>query len=137
MSDLSFLLYRSETTLAPRSEAANQLLAQARRNNLALGLTGFLHHEENFFFQWLEGPSEPLALMAARMEADPRHSHLTYLWRGTQEQRQFGEWKMGYSTSDDSSILAWLLAHPYAQRESQAYASTVLGFLQDRRARGA
>ncbi|HRO15468.1 MAG TPA: BLUF domain-containing protein [Paracoccus sp. (in: a-proteobacteria)] len=132
MTDLAFLLYRSETTMPPLSDAARDLLATARRVNAGLGLTGFLHHEDGFFFQWLEGPAEPLDMIAGRLEADPRHFNLTWLWRGTETGRQFAGWKMGYSTRDDSSIMGWLVAHPVAQRERQAYAASVLAFLQER-----
>lgn len=132
MTDLSFLLYRSETDMPPLSDAARDLLATARHCNAELDLTGFLHHEDGFFFQWLEGPTPALDMIAARMERDARHFNMTYLWRGTQNARQFAGWKMGYSTRDDSSIMGWLLSHPAAQSERRAYAATVLAFLQER-----
>lgn len=134
MTELSFLLYRSETTMQPDSDEARQLLATARHVYAELDLSGFLHHEDGFFFQWLEGPTEPLELIAGRLERDPRHFNLAYLWRGTQDDRQFDGWSMGYSTRMDSSIFNWLAEHPVAQRERRAYAATVLSFLQHRRA---
>ena len=134
MNDLSFLLYRSETEMRPNSEAAGELLDSARRVNAEQALSGFLHHEDGFFFQWLEGPAAALDMVAGRMERDPRHHSLTYLWRGTQNDRQFGDWRMGYSSAAGSSILKWLAEHPVAQRERRAYAASVLAFLQERNA---
>lgn len=131
---ISFVLYRSETRMPPNSEASRQLLETARRVNAELDLTGFLHHEDGFFYHWLEGAAEPLAMICGRMERDPRHTNLTYLWRGTQDRRQFGGWRMGYSTSSDSSLLTWLANDPVAQRETRAYANTILSFLQHRNA---
>ena len=54
--------------------------------------------------------------------------------RVTQDRRQFGGWRMGYSTSSDSSLLTWLANDPVAQRETRAYANTILSFLQHRNA---
>ena len=133
MTDLAFVLYRSETDIRPNSDAARNLMDTARHVNSTLGLTGFLHHEDGFFFQWLEGPAEPLAEICGRLERDPRHFNLTYMWRGTQDIRHFAGWDMGYSSGANESILSWLAEHSVAQREKLAYAAAVLSFLQHRR----
>lgn len=132
MFDISFILYRSETDVAPGSPMARQILSKAEARNAANDLTGFLHHEENFFFQWLEDPAAPLEEAAMMIQRDPRHRYMTFLWRGAADDRQFGEWRMGYSTCDDDSIMTWLAQNPVAQREKRAYASSVLAFLQRR-----
>ena len=134
MNDLSFLLYRSESDMVPGSDAARDLMATAVRVNTKLGLTGFLHHEDGFFFQWLEGAHDALELIRTRLERDARHSNLTYLWRGTQDIRHFDGWAMGYSTQESGSILAWLAEHSVGVREKLAYSASVLSFLQHRRA---
>ena len=130
MTETSFVLYRSETDLAPGSDAALELAATARRVNAQFGNTGFLHHEEGFFFQWLEGNPEPMRLICGRIERDPRHFAMTYLLQGTRHSRQFSDWDMGYSTGSLGSILTWLADHSVSPRDKTAFAAAVLEFLQ-------
>ena len=132
MTDLAFFLYRSETAMPPNSDAARDLMAQAARINGELQLTGFLHHEEGFFFQWLEGPPEPLDLIVGRLMRDRRHYDVTTLSRAQLAERRFSGWDMGYSTRADRSILAWLADHEVAPYDRRAYAAGVLDFLRER-----
>lgn len=134
MAALSFVLYRSETNLRPNSELARALMETARRGNERFDLTGFLHHEEGFFFQWLEGEPDNLAEIAARIERDPRHSNITYLALGQQPDRQFARWRMGYSTRSEASVLRWMAEHPVVIRERAEYAAGMLAFLREREA---
>lgn len=129
---LSYILYRSETELRPNSDAARALLKSARRENERFDLTGFLHHEEGFFFQWLEGEPDNLGTILSRIERDPRHRNLTYLARGVQADRQFGRWHMGYSTRSEASVLRWMADHPVVIRERTEYAAGMLAFLRER-----
>ena len=62
-------LYRSRTALNARSSDFQAILIAARRRNQELGLTGYLHYEDGHFYQWLEGPAEALAQVAALVEA--------------------------------------------------------------------
>lgn len=134
MTENAFFLYRSETDLQPDSDAARDLLATARRINGELGLTGFLHHEDGCFIQWLEGPAPALDMIGQRIDRDPRHRNITYLSRGLQEGRQFDRWAMGYSTRSGESILGWLADNAVPVRDSRAYAAAVLAFLLKRSA---
>lgn len=121
--------------MLPGSDAARSLMATAVAENIQFNLTGFLHHEDGFFFQWLEGPAQALQTICARLERDTRHFNLSYLWRGTQDIRHFDGWAMGYSTQESGSILAWLADHSVGvRRDKLAYAASVLSFLQHRRA---
>ena len=94
----------------------------------------FLHHADGFFFQWLEGQPDNLAAIMERIERDPRHRNLTYLARGTQAERQFSRWRMGYSTRSEASVLRWLADHPVVIRERKEYAAGMLAFLREREA---
>lgn len=134
MAALSFILYRSDTGMRPNSEASRTLLESARRGNERFDLSGFLHHEEGFFFQWLEGEPDNLAEIMSRIERDPRHENLTYLARGTQGERQFARWRMGYSTRSEASVLRWMADHPIVIRERAEYAAGMLAFLREREA---
>lgn len=132
MTALSFILYRSETDLRPKSEAARMLVKSARQGNERFDLTGFLHHEDGFFFQWLEGQPDNLAEIMSRIERDTRHRTLTVLARGTQSDRQFARWRMGYSTRNDASVLRWMADHPVVIRERAEYAAGMLAFMRER-----
>ena len=131
---VAFILYRSETTLRPNSDAARSLLETARRCNERFDLTGFLHHEEGFFFQWLEGGADNLAQIASRIERDTRHTNVTYLAQGMQPERHFSRWRMGYSTRSQASVLRWMADHPVVIREPAEYAAGMLAFLREREA---
>lgn len=131
MPDLSFVLYRSETGLHHKGEAARALVELARRRNEEHDLTGFLHHDDGFFFQWLEGHPDPLASTMARIELDPRHRNLVHLARGVGQGRRFCD-RMGYSTRADASVLRWLADHAVTVRERTRYATALLSFLQER-----
>ena len=132
MAAFSFTLYRSETDIRPGSDAARALRDTACRNNERFDLTGFLHHDEGFFFQWLEGEADNLAEIMARIERDPRHRNLAFLARGTQAERQFPKWRLGYSTRKDASVLRWMADHPVVIRERKEYAAGMLAFLRER-----
>ncbi|MBB1496602.1 BLUF domain-containing protein [Paracoccus sp. MC1862] len=134
MSALSFILYRSDTGLRPNSDAVRTLMNTARRSNERFDLTGFLHHEDGFFFQWLEGEPDNLAEIMGRIERDPRHSNITCMAHGTQPERQFSRWRMGYSTRSDASVLRWMADHPVVVREPREYAAGMLAFLREREA---
>lgn len=125
-------LYRSETAIRPGSAPAEHLLLRARERNRTMGLTGFLHHEEGFFFQWLEGPAVNLAAVQQIIEDDPLHGAITYLHRGTDAAPEFPDWQMGYSRREDGSVLEWLARDPVAQIEREAYARSILMFLKER-----
>lgn len=131
---LSYVLYRSETDIRPNCDAARVLVQSAKRGNERFDLTGFLHHEEGFFFQWLEGEPDNLAEIMARIEGDSRHRNLTYLARGSQANRQFARWRMGYSTRSEASVLRWMADHPVVIRERAEYAAGMLAFLREREA---
>lgn len=134
MAAISFVLYRSETDLRPGGEPARALVDTARHCNERFDLTGFLHHEEGFFFQWLEGQPDNLAEITARIERDDRHRNMTYLARGTDSARQFSRWRMGYSTRSEASVLRWMAEHPVVIRERAEYAAGMLAFLREREA---
>jgi hypothetical protein len=90
------LIYRSaaQTSLSQRELA--DLLTRARTKNAALGLTGMLLYDAGSFLQVLEGEREPLLALYARILLDPRHTDITKLLDREIDERQFGDWKMGF-----------------------------------------
>lgn len=132
MSAHSFVLYRSETSLTPKSDVTRAMIGSARRSNLEQSLTGFLHHDDGIFFHWLEGDGDSLSLTMERIGRDPRHRNLATLASGPLPQRRFPDCPMGYSTQSDYSLLRWMADHAVTVREQSAYALALLSFLEER-----
>ncbi|MEH3114202.1 BLUF domain-containing protein [Pedobacter terrae] len=81
------------------------LLAQSRRNNTSLGLTGmllymegrFITKTEGRFIQFLEGEKEKVSTMYNSICADERNKSILLLGSGFWHKRSFPAWSMGFS----------------------------------------
>lgn len=80
------------------------LLMNSRATNKRLGLTGILLHSGGQFIQVLEGPEDEVTARYEVITADPRHDHVTLLYRGEIEKRQFPKWTMGYEALSDPLV---------------------------------
>jgi hypothetical protein len=90
---------------APMSDAAfHELLAVARRNNRALGVTGLLLAGDRRFLQALEGPEANVDAIFARIRADDRHRAIVELVRREVELREFGSWDMAFERNGGSRL---------------------------------
>lgn len=89
------LLYIS--TVSP-NEAVDlaTILAIARRNNRASGVTGLLLFNGKRFLQVLEGPPEAISATYDRISRDARHRAPVILARKAISEREFGDWSMGF-----------------------------------------
>jgi len=74
------------------------LLAKCRSNNTEHQITGQLIYSDGTFMQVLEGPRETVDATFARIKKDTRHHNVTLIERSTIDERQFGEWSMGFKT---------------------------------------
>jgi hypothetical protein len=90
------LIYRSAARTRFSQQELAELLTRARTNNEQLGLTGMLLYDDGSFLQILEGEREPLFTLYARILSDPRHNDITKLLEREIDERQFGDWKMGF-----------------------------------------
>lgn len=85
---------------AAREEMSDQkldgILAIARRNNEAAGVTGLLLYHDGSFFQVLEGPKDAVMGIFSMIERDHRHAGVIVLQTKTAETRAFPTWSMGY-----------------------------------------
>jgi hypothetical protein len=70
------------------------ILAAARANNTAEGVTGLLLFHDGNFLQTLEGDEQAVRRIYARIEHDPRHGGCIVLERRSVPSRLFGEWAM-------------------------------------------
>jgi hypothetical protein len=79
------------------------ILATARTHNKAMGLSGAMTFNDNYFAQVLEGDAARLAPLLGRIRRDPRHSDIKILEQTETAQRLFPHWSMAYvDTPDDN-----------------------------------
>ncbi|KNG95202.1 BLUF domain-containing protein [Pseudaestuariivita atlantica] len=108
---MHFCLYTSRARIAPDDPAHADILAVARRNNAALGVTGFLHREGGHFIQYLEGPKAAIDHLLPVISCDPRHGDLTVQTSGALDAPRLGDWQIAW-LGDDALSLGDLLALP-------------------------
>jgi hypothetical protein len=89
-------IYVSSATKLFDEAALLELLRKARGRNALVGVTGMLLYRDGNFMQVLEGPASALDEVLARIERDPRHHGLLVLSSKPIEQREFGDWSMGF-----------------------------------------
>jgi hypothetical protein len=90
------LVYVSTAITAFNDDALRVLLARARANNAALGVSGMLLHQAGTFLQVLEGESAVVDRLYERISHDPRHAHVLLLTRAEIGERNFADWSMGF-----------------------------------------
>jgi hypothetical protein len=89
------LLYASRLSTAAGADAIDSILAQSRRKNPDLGITGVLCHGGKVFMQVLEGGREPVNALYNKIAADTRHEQVILLHYEEIAERRFGNWTMG------------------------------------------
>ncbi len=71
------------------------IVATSQRNNAARQISGIMATSGRMFYQVLEGPSEAVDALYARISADPRHTDVALL-RNQEDvaERLFARWSM-------------------------------------------
>ena len=99
-SDVYRIVYVSRCALRPgrfgSPEAISDILTSSRRNNAAIGITGALAFNGEYFAQVLEGERDVVVDLMQRVERDARHSDVLVVDEGWVKQRDFGGWAMAY-----------------------------------------
>ncbi len=89
------IVYCSTATAGIGSVAVADIIAYARRNNPAHGITGLLVFGGGIFFQWLEGPRDNVRQLYANLCKDPRHESIVLLSEDEEiRDRLFPDWDM-------------------------------------------
>jgi hypothetical protein len=88
--------YVSRAAKALTQESLLSLLQQCLANNEASGVTGMLLYGNDTFLQVLEGEEAVLDALIPKIQDDPRHSKVHFLYRKPIEQRQYLDWSMGF-----------------------------------------
>jgi Sensors of blue-light using FAD len=90
------LIYRSAARARFSQRQLADLLTQARSTNSERGMTGMLLYDDGSFLQVLEGEKEPLLALYGRILLDPRHTEIAKLLEREIDEREFGDWQMGF-----------------------------------------
>lgn len=102
MSGLIRLVYASRANFDPVDSDSGieptvaRILFQSRKNNPREQIGGVLYYGNGYFFQCLEGKSDVVNALAARLMQDPRHSDVEILKVSQVDRRLFRNWSMKY-----------------------------------------
>ena len=126
-------LYRSRATVPARSVADGLIYLRARETNAVLGVTGYLHREDGYYVQYVEGSDFALDWLEAIIRRDPRHVELQTLVRGEIDARRFAGWDMAFTAPDGppgrTSFAVWQGMRNRAERIATASAPQMLEFM--------
>lgn len=106
MNDLHSLVYVSSATRPLSTPELEAILAVARRNNRAAGVTGMLLHCNGNFMQVLEGPLGALEETFQRICRSAAHHEIIELVREPVAAREFSDWSMAFSPVGAQEFLA-------------------------------
>jgi Sensors of blue-light using FAD len=91
------VMYASAALAAFTARDLAELLARARAHNEVCDVSGLLVYFEGSFLQVLEGPNDDVELLYQSITRDSRHTKCRLLLRTEIEEREFGEWSMGFA----------------------------------------
>lgn len=77
------------------------ILGSAQVNNRRLDVTGMLAKSDGHFGQVLEGRTDVMPGLLAKIQSDRRHRAIRMLLQDSIETRQFSNWSMGLIQRDD------------------------------------
>lgn len=99
-------VYRSKSRPGLGDADITQILAQSRRHNPTLGVSGMLLFGRGRFIQLIEGPGPAVERTYRRILSDPRHADVVLVYDGSGEPRRFMEWAMGFARIEPYSHLS-------------------------------
>ena len=89
------LLYASRSAKPVEHDVVESILAQSRRHNPALGVTGILCQSGDMFMQVLEGGRAAVNRLYNQIVRDARHRDVVLLHYEEVTERRFSGWTMG------------------------------------------
>ena len=122
-------LYRSVARTRPRSVEDGHIFLTACAANAAHGVTGFLHREDGFFVQYIEGVPVTLATLRQSIKADWRHAEVTTQLSAPIRQRRFAGWDMAFTDAEMASFREYQTIHGRIDGVSTAAPDDLLEFM--------
>lgn len=96
------IIYLSSATTKFSNDEIMSLLESSRKNNEINEITGLLLYSDGNFLQILEGNKKPLDDLYKKISIDSRHKNIIKVFHGKVPERNYSNWKMGFSTADKS-----------------------------------
>lgn len=93
---LIHLIYVSTAREEFDNRELQHILEASARNNTPRGITGMLIYAGGSFMQILEGEAAAVDETYRRITQDPRHHDIFLIERETIQERDFGDWHMGF-----------------------------------------
>lgn len=88
------LIYVSTASYVMSGAAVTALARQAAKHNAEHDVTGVLAYNTHNFMQLLEGEADNVLAIVRRIEADERHSGITYVRHQESSKRECPNWSM-------------------------------------------
>ncbi|MBA2723579.1 MAG: BLUF domain-containing protein [Methylibium sp.] len=106
MSALRSVVYVSTATGGVTAESLESLITEARKFNLASGVTGVLLYADGNFMQCFEGADDAVHGTYTRILASRKHRNIIELMNAPVDSRAFEGWHMGLAQPSRSNLLA-------------------------------
>ena len=90
-----------------QSDELEEILQHARGSNAMKGITGALIYVDGVFLQILEGETDTVQELMARISKDVRHETVTVLKQGEISCATFSDWKMAYVSATPQQVAEW------------------------------
>lgn len=91
-----YLVYLSSASHLYTDAEMLEILSVSRKNNTAKNITGILLYFEGSILQVLEGEKETVRKLYDTIKKDDRHKSIITMTDGTNEERSFADWSMGF-----------------------------------------
>lgn len=95
--ELAQIVYMSALADHADDACLRDILAESTAKNPARHITGILLYVNGSFLQVLEGHPQTLKELYRRIHSDPRHTGVVKISQQAIEDREFGEWSMGWA----------------------------------------
>ena len=117
MSALVHCIYTSVQTHPLTSAEVAKLVQESRLHNKKNGITGILLHVEDTFFQVLEGESDVIESLYAKILEDTRHTRVTRIILEPIARRYFGDSLMNLAILSPAELTDLIQDHNPERRE--------------------
>jgi hypothetical protein len=101
------VIYASESTIPMQTDDLEELLEQARVNNVTNSITGALIYADGVFLQILEGDKANVQHLLAKILRDLRHETITVLRESEIPFATFGSWRMAFVSATREQVARW------------------------------
>ena len=101
------IIYSSKSSTPMQSDDLEEILEHARVSNASKGITGALVYVDGVFLQIVEGKSDVIQNLMARISGDVRHETIAVLWEGEIPSAVFSDWNMAYVSATPQQVAHW------------------------------